>query len=147
MHIVNGNITTASILIAAGDDNVRQSLADTIDIIGISLAISTARDALSTIQAAKTELPDILILDQTLPPGSGPAVAAEIHRSSELKYTKIILLTGHEDSPESTALAANTSHTYIHKPFEMADLEARVLDLLNGIQQSINRDNWARLLQ
>lgn len=75
----------------------------------------------------KTNLPDILLLDNHLPDGRGIDFAKKIH--SLYPELKIIMITAH-DSPEDRSKAySNGIQYFLSKPFSIATIN-QVVDLV-----------------
>ncbi len=72
-----------------------------------------ASDGKQTLELAKKLVPDILILDITMPPPNGLEVAAQLRRS--LPQTKILMITIHDSEEMLRAAAAAGASGYLLK--------------------------------
>ena len=87
-----------------------------------------AGDAVAAAAMAKTFHPDLAILDVRLGPGAdGLAVARQLRRSSDLP---VVFLTEASSVEDRLAGFETGADDYIAKPFELAELLARVRALL-----------------
>lgn len=130
MKVESGQPVSAVVLIVDDDEAIRESLAQAIDIEGVSIVITTAHNAVTGIQAAKDGKPDIVILDYNMPMGNGFAVAEAIRATPTLKHTKIIMLTA-QDTPERNWESVDHGiDAFIGKPFDIVDVEAHITSLL-----------------
>ncbi len=76
------------------------------------------------LERAKSETPDLIILDLTLPDLSGREVCKAIREDSDKKFarTPIIMLTGHNADTDKLIGYVIGANCYITKPFDEADL-------------------------
>jgi len=74
------------------------------------------------IEKAHNEIPDLILLDLSLPDMNGKDVAKKIKNNEKIKHIPIIALTAHGlDSDKRDALNAGCDY-YIEKPFEIRHL-------------------------
>jgi len=85
--------------------------------------IITAFDGESGLQMAKTENPDLILLDLMLPHIDGMEVCAKLREHSEIP---IIMVTGMSAEDERVAGLVQGADDYICKPFRARELRARV---------------------
>lgn len=92
---------------------------------GSDIDVRTAATGATGVNAVRTNIPDIVILDFGLPDINGLEVINRIRAFSDVY---ILMLTGHEDVAEQvTSAGANTLMT---KPFRPRDLKERVYEAL-----------------
>lgn len=77
-------------------------------------------------QLARSQRPDIAILDVRLPDGSGVDLCSALRQDDTTSRTKVIMLTGQSDTETVVQSFDNGADDYICKPFRMAELKARV---------------------
>jgi diguanylate cyclase (GGDEF)-like protein len=85
-----------------------------------------AVDGEDALRVVRAEKPDIVLLDVEMPKLDGHRVLAALRADPELADTPVVFLTGRtttEDVVEGLRLGA---HDYLRKPFEPAELLARV---------------------
>ena len=85
-----------------------------------------AVDGEDALRVCRAELPDVVLLDVEMPKLDGHGVLAELRADAALRDTPVVFLTGRtttEDVVEGLRLGA---HDYLRKPFEPAELMARV---------------------
>lgn len=75
-------------------------------------------------------LPDVLLLDFKLPDVNGNIVCRRIRESSALRHTKIIMISGVADPDEINELMAAGADEFIQKPFDVAELIERMVELV-----------------
>jgi two-component system, OmpR family, alkaline phosphatase synthesis response regulator PhoP len=98
-----------------------------------------ASDGPSGLQAARTHLPDLIILDIMLPGMDGMELLARLRRESNVY---VILLTARSDETDKIVGLSVGADDYITKPFSPRELAARVKAALRRLQdgQSAQED-------
>ena len=139
MKLVNGKITAAHILIVDDDKDIREALADGLELPGISLTITTAENAVTAIANAMVTPPDVIILDYNMPMGDGFSVAKEIRSNPRFKNTRIIMLTAKDTQENQWKSVDHDIDAFLGKPFELAEVEAHIYGQLVTIQQGGRR--------
>lgn len=93
-------------------------------------SVEVAVDGQSGIDAIRRLMPDIVLLDMSLPVKDGWTVAREVRADDSISTTKIIALTAHAmDGDRDKAIAAGCND-YDTKPIEMQRLLAKIDALL-----------------
>ncbi len=111
---------------------------DTPDITAIMLKsrgyqVNIAKDGLEGIEKAKSDHPDLILLDIMMPGMDGYEVCEKLKADPDVKGIPIIMLTAKYD-PESIARCFKTgADNYIVKPF---NLPALVSKLKQSLEQS-----------
>ena len=84
----------------------------------------TAMSGAAAIEAARTEVPDLVLLDKNMPGMSGEDVIRALRGDVGLQEVPILLLTGDPVAPQEIAeLGANGT---VQKPFDLQDLLAQI---------------------
>ena len=85
-----------------------------------------ALDGPKALEIARTQAPDLVLLDAVMPAMDGYAVCAELRRSAETQDIPVIFVTA-LDSPEDEMRALESGAVdFIHKPINGAVVRARV---------------------
>lgn len=113
-----------SVLVA--DDSVVARAAIRVYLESHGYHVLEAADGREALDAARRERPDVLLLDVEMPVVDGRAVLAELCQDELLCDTPVVFLTGRTDPDEVVAGLEAGAHDYLRKPFEMAELVARV---------------------
>jgi phosphate regulon transcriptional regulator PhoB len=87
----------------------------------------TAEDAEQCMRLAKSEKPELIILDVMLPSASGFDICKRIRSES---HTPIIMLTARADETDRVVGLELGADDYVTKPFSMRELMARVKTVL-----------------
>lgn len=116
------------LLIIDDDAHLRESLAEVLELDGFECHQAGA--AKEGIAAAIKIEPDAVIMDIQLPDSSGFQICQELRKRS--KITILIMMTGRflssEEKKQGFELGADE---YITKPFDLAELSARIKQLLS----------------
>ncbi len=117
-------------LILVADDN-----AANVDILQTRLSsqgytVMTAHDGAEAIAVARSELPDLILLDVMMPKQDGYAVCRELKGDQSLPFMPIILVTARSDQRDIVAGLDSGGDEYVTKPVDQAALIARVRSLL-----------------
>ena len=109
------------ILVVDDIEDIRSLLQEALQANGYStLEAADGREALSIIE---TEPPDLVILDIAMPVMSGFQVLRQLRKNSDIPVIMLSARTDTVDKVESLELGADD---YITKPFEIAEMTARV---------------------
>ena len=125
---MSDNNKSATILIA--DDNPTN-----LDIFETRLAthgysILTARDGAEALTIAKSERPDLILLDIMMPKMDGIEVCRRLKQDPEQSFTPIILVTAKADAKDVVTGLEAGAEEYLTKPVDQTALVARVRSML-----------------
>ncbi len=115
----------ASILIVDDEPKILRLVADYLEAAGF--AVVTARSGDEAVMRARTEAPDLVVLDLGLPGMDGLDVTRAIRRSGDLP---IIMLTARDDETDRIIGLELGADDYVTKPFSPRELVARVRAVL-----------------
>lgn len=89
-------------------------------------------DSARAVEAAKTELPDLFLLDLMMPQPDGFRLCRMLREETLFKRTPIIIVTALDDS-DSRAVAFGAGATdYLTKPFHPGELKDKIIEALEG---------------
>ena len=126
----------AVVFVIDDDESIRESLNSLIRSVG--LKVETFASAQEFLQSKRPDVPACLILDVRMPGLSGLDLQRELTEASI--HLPIIFITGHGDIPMSVRAMKAGAVEFLTKPF-------RDQDLLDAIQQALDRDRHARSQQ
>jgi DNA-binding response OmpR family regulator len=92
--------------------------------------VITVADGSSALEAARSEVPDLIILDIMLPSMDGLEVCRQLRREQQTAATPIIMLTAKGDEIDKVVGLEVGADDYVTKPFGRRELLARVRALL-----------------
>ncbi len=95
-------------------------------ILGDAYDVSTARDGHSAFEILETTKPDLILLDIMMPEMNGYEVCTILKRNKELADIPIIFLTARTAAEDIVRAFEIGAEDYISKPFNTAELMARV---------------------
>src|SRR5579872_755374 len=116
----------AKILIIEDEPGLVTTLRDRLEKQGY--VVSAARDGESGLELALREPADLILLDLMLPKQSGLAVCEKLRHAGS--STPILMLTARRQTKDKVAGLKAGGDDYLTKPFQMAELLARVAALL-----------------
>jgi len=92
--------------------------------------IIEAADGLEALECARSERPDLLVLDWMMPGMSGIEVARTLRQEPETAGIPIILLTAKGLEADARAGREVGSHAYLVKPFSPLELLEKTQEIL-----------------
>jgi DNA-binding response OmpR family regulator len=93
--------------------------------------VQTASDGLQALESFRKEAPDLVILDVMLPGMDGWSVLGKIREQSN---TPVLMLTGKDTPGDAAKGLLSGADDYIPKPFDLAELEARISAVMRRSQ-------------
>lgn len=92
--------------------------------------LSTASSLGEARKKLKVSRPDLMVLDRILPDGDGLDLCEEVRRDPERRSLPVLMLTCKTDPRDRVEGLELGADDYLTKPFEMAELKARIEALL-----------------
>ena len=96
--------------------------------------VTTAATGPAALDAARTEPPDLVVLDLMLPGRSGYEVLEELRRREETRHVGVILLTARRDEADRIKGLTSGADDYLTKPFSPEELVLRVGAVLRRLR-------------
>ena len=124
------------ILIVEDDRAIMSLLAASFDDNHKVLSAYTMKEARENL---KTNRPDLVILDRGLPDGDGLELCADIRKDPRYRSLPLLMLTGRVATDEKVLGLKLGADDYLTKPFELAELRARVGALLRRTEEPPRR--------
>lgn len=117
-----------SILLVEDEDSIALALEFMMEEEGYRVRrVASGTDAL---EAVKSEAPNLVLLDVTLPGCSGFEVCQEIRLDERLKGVRILMMTAKGSGMIRRKGLALGADNFVWKPFVIQDLKTKVRDLL-----------------
>jgi DNA-binding response OmpR family regulator len=123
-------MTKSKILIVEDDDDLRQGLARRLTASGYDVVL--AADGLAAVSAARTERPDLVLLDIGLPGGNGLTVLHRYSDSAALMFTPVVVLTGRDPMAIEGAVRKYGVAAFLTKPADNDELLRVIERALRG---------------
>ena len=117
-------MTTRTILIADDSLVVRAVVRSGLEDEGYR--VIEAVDGLAALEQCRQDPPDVILLDIEMPGLDGYEVLAELKCNAHLKDIPVVFLTSRSGMDDVVAGLRGGAHDYLKKPFEAAELLARV---------------------
>jgi FixJ family two-component response regulator len=130
------DMSDAIVFVIDDDESVREAVMSLIRSVG--LRVEAFASAGEFLQSPRPDLPACLILDVRMPGLSGLDLQRDLAEANI--HIPIIFITGHGDIPMSVRAMKGGAVEFLTKPF-------RDQDLLDAIQQALERDRTARSRQ
>jgi DNA-binding response OmpR family regulator len=86
----------------------------------------TAADGQAALELARSEQPDLCVLDVMMPKRSGFDVLRELRADAACKHMKVIMLTARAQDRDVDAGFSLGADDYITKPFSPQELRVRI---------------------
>lgn len=115
------------ILVVDDDTDMRQTMGELLREEG--MAVETASDGREALERAQEQVPELVVLDITLPILDGFEVAARLRQ----QYGPLPILAVTADGRAAAKAERVGAYAYLRKPFELDDLVALVKRGLAGI--------------
>jgi two-component system, cell cycle response regulator len=116
------------VLVAENSDPIRTELLRRLGERGHRVA--GAGDAEQLLALVERELPDVVLLDHELPGLDGMTVLDRLRADDRLAAVPVIMLTESSDPELLVEALGRGAHDYLRKPFDPAELDARVIAAL-----------------
>jgi diguanylate cyclase (GGDEF)-like protein len=117
-------VTAATVLIA--DDSLVIRAVVRSELEGEGYRVVEALDGLSALRQCREDAPDVVLLDIEMPGLDGYEVLSELKGDDRLKDIPVVFLTSRAGMEDVVAGLRGGAHDYLKKPFETAELLARV---------------------
>lgn len=119
-----------SVLVADDHAVVRAGIRHILESMpGVSV-VAEASDGPSALQLAREHKPDLIILDVSMPGGSGLSVLSDLRR--DVQGARILILSMHDDAEYIAESVRAGTNGYLLKDSAATDLRAAVRAVMNG---------------
>ncbi|NTU75246.1 MAG: response regulator [Anaerolineaceae bacterium] len=130
--------------ILAVDDNQVNLKVVSAALSHVGYEVITAASGVEALNITEKIKPDVILLDINMPEMDGYEVCRRMRASASTAQTPIMMLTAHDSLEEKVKVFEAGADDYLTKPFQPAELQARVKVLLRRIAaptslQSINK--------
>ncbi|CAN5155525.1 MAG: response regulator transcription factor [Nocardioides sp.] len=118
----------ARIVVADDDDDIRELVEFKLTTLGHDVVPCV--DGAAALAACAEHVPDLILLDVTMPGMSGLEALAVIRSDSELAELPVVMLTARAQEGDIHAGLSRGATDYVTKPFSPRELAARIEELL-----------------
>lgn len=130
-----GDIPAATILVADDDPDILELVCLRLEMAGHQTI--QAVDGAAALELARSELPDLCILDVLMPKMSGFEVLGELRASEETSRLLVVLLTASVQSQDVSQGFQVGADDYLRKTFDSRELCERVEALLGRARRFV----------
>ncbi|MBI5238852.1 MAG: response regulator [Elusimicrobia bacterium] len=134
---------TQKILVADDEECVRRIIARTLS--AMPCQVIMAGDGAQALELAVCEAPDLIVLDVKMPRKDGWQVLRELRDRPGTRAIPVIMLTGCSGLSDEVGGLELGADDYITKPFEAAELRARVASVLRRNRCAVAANPLTRL--
>jgi len=131
------------ILIADDDADLRDIVRSVLEPAGFD--VEEAPDGAAALEQITARPPDLLVLDYMMPCLTGPQVCERLKQDTLLRHLPIIMLTGKSEVQDKVEGITAGADDYVVKPFEPAELLARVQMVIRRTTQDLEANPLTRL--
>ena len=117
-----------TILVADDDPEILSMLSQRLSKRGYQ--VIEASDGIETLELARARHPDLIVLDVMMPGKNGWEVAKELRHDAATKDIGILVLTAIGETMNEMTSPLYGADAYLDKPFEFAELEAKISEIL-----------------
>jgi CheY-like chemotaxis protein len=117
-------MATAKILIVDDDQDIRRLLGIRLKSAGYEAIF--AGDAISAVNQARLERPDLILLDLSMPAGDGYLVMERLQAMPALEGIPVIVVSARDPQTEEERLAESGAEAFFRKPFDHDELLAAI---------------------
>ena len=114
------HMAAAKILIVDDDQDIRRLLGIRLKSEGYEAVF--AGDAISAVNQARIERPDLILLDLMLPAGDGYLVMERLKAMPALEGVPVIVVSARDPQTEEERMAESGADAYFRKPFDHEEL-------------------------
>jgi CheY-like chemotaxis protein len=97
--------------------------------------VKLARDGLEAVEMASSQLPDLILMDITLPRMDGLQAASRIRKNPETQTIPILAVTARAMQGDQQKCLASGCDGYISKPFTVKELKGAIATVLKDPRQ------------
>ena len=126
--MIDAPMAKAKLLVVDDEKNILEAVKYNLEKEGWSVV--TASDGAKALEAARAQLPDLILLDWMLPEMNGLEVCRALKQDAATRHIPIIMLTVKSDETDKVLGLEMGADDYVTKPFSPRELVARVKAIL-----------------
>jgi diguanylate cyclase (GGDEF)-like protein len=126
------------VLVADDDEDIRHYLQVTLELEGFEPLL--ARDGVEAMEIARTQRPDVVVLDVMMPRLDGYAVLSALREDPRTSHLPVLMLTALSQRRDAIEGLKAGADDYLTKPFDAEELVARIVSALRRSDQQRTRN-------
>ena len=127
------------VLVADDDSSMREVVSEHLQSVGYDVLV--AEDGREALELTRKHRPDVVLLDVMMPETSGWEVCRTIREEPALAATSVLMLTGIGHTVNSMTSPLYDADAYMDKPFEFAELDAKLREAMQARAQKRGASN------
>jgi len=96
---------------------------------GLGFATEEAEDGLTALESCQTHMPELILLDWSMPNMTGVEFLRALRRERNGKQPVVVFCTTENDVNEVTEAASAGANDYIIKPFDRDIIQAKLVEI------------------
>ena len=121
------------VLVADDEDDIRGLVCLAVRRAGCRV-VAEAADGPAALEAARITVPDLAVLDVSMPGATGLEICTTLRAEASTAGVRVLLLSAGASPADVARGLASGADSYLAKPFTVAGLVARVLELTDGVR-------------
>lgn len=121
-------------LVVDDEESIRGTVSRMLKLTWPDAEVDTAKDGFEAGKKLALMRPDVIVLDVNLPGQDGFAVCQLIRNDPATGHARVLAISGELDPLTRNKMLAAGANDFLPKPFDLADLAARVQTLLRTPQ-------------
>lgn len=109
-------------------------------ILNDKFKVLSAQDGEEGLRVARSELPDLILLDITMPKLDGIAVCEALRSNEATRHIPIIMLTASSDVDHRIKSYMTGADDFLSKPFRPQELVARVVSKIRRVEERVGKE-------
>jgi DNA-binding response OmpR family regulator len=123
-------VVEGKILVIDDEESLRSLMSTYLGKKGYTVV--TAKDGKEGLKTALRLIPDLILLDITMPKMDGFAVLQKLKDDQKTMSIPVVMLTGRGDDESKLKAVGLYSDYYITKPFDLEELHAKIRKILSA---------------
>ena len=119
-----------TVLVAEDDADIRLMMLTLLRMKGYKTA--EARDGQETLEVARGQRPDVILMDLQLPHLNGFNVARILRQTEGFRDVPIIVVSAHDPAKHRNLALAAGCNAYVQKPIDFDSLDGLIVNLLSS---------------
>lgn len=124
---------TRRILVVDDDESIREVARASLELVG-GYHVTTAVSGQDGLDAARTDMFDVILLDVMMPGLDGPATFAHLQDQAGTKHIPVVLLTAKTQASDRRRFAVLGVTGILTKPFDPMKLPAQIAEIVGWEQ-------------
>ena len=135
MQNISRTEQTPLVLVADDNEAFREGYSAYLQLVGLDVV--TAENGAQAVEKARRLLPDVIVMDMSMPELDGSLAAAALKEGVSTKDIPVIAVSGHDRPPAAFRALAAGCDVFMRKPLEPKDLNATIRALAGRRREAV----------